>query len=90
MSWVAPFSLNLTNVEPDIIYFVEIYSITCGNRELIFTANVFEPMITLDSIALDDYIHYEYSVTAKSNVDGAIEGIPVKGTCVLYVCLVIS
>ena len=84
MSWVAPFSLNLTKVEPDIVYSVEIYNITCGERELIFTSDVYEPRIALESITSGDYI-YEYSVTARNNVDGAIQGIPVKGMC--FVCV---
>ena len=71
--WEAPFSLNLTNVEPDIVYCVEVYNITCGRRELLigdcdvmvtsYTSGVLQP----------GYI-YEYTVTPRSNVEGTQNG----------------
>ena len=74
LSWTAPFSLDLTNVDPDIAYCVDIYNITCGRRDLIVSdCNVTEPSYTFD--ASDGYI-YEYIVTPRSNVEGARNGIP--------------
>ena len=74
LSWTAPFSLDLTNVDPDIAYCVDIYNITCGRRDLIISdCNVTEP--SYSSSAPDGYI-YEYIVTPRSNVEGARNGTP--------------
>ena len=74
--WEAPFSLNLTNVEPDIVYCVEVYNITCGRRKLLISdCDVTETSYTSDVIAPVGYI-YEYIVSPKSNVEGAINGTP--------------
>ena len=72
--WDAPFSLNLTNIEPDIVYYVEVYNITCGGRELLISdCDVMETSYTSD-VFQSGYI-YEYTVTPRSNVEGAQNGI---------------
>ena len=72
--WNAPFSLDLTNANPDIVYCVEVYNITCERRDLIISdCNVTEPSYTSDDIAPDGYI-YEYTVTPRSNVEEAKNG----------------
>ena len=76
ISWNPPPSLDLTNVEPDIVYGVDVYNITCGGRELLISdCDVTETSYTSDVIAPDGYI-YEYIVTPRSNVEGAINGTP--------------
>ena len=70
--WDAPFSLNLTNVDPDIVYCVEVYNITCGRSLLISECDVMETSYTNDAL-LPGYI-YEYTVTPRSNVEGASNG----------------
>ena len=85
LSWVAPFSLDLTGVDPDIIYCAEVYNITCGKRDLIINdCNVTEPSYTSDDMAASGYI-YEYTVTPRSNVEGASNGtsVTVAGS---YMC----
>ena len=77
LTWEAPFSLNLTNVDPNIVYCVEVVNITCGRKELIISdCNVTEPSYTSDDIAPHGYI-YEYTVTPRSNVEGARNGMSV-------------
>ena len=82
LSWDPPFSLDLTAIEPDIAYCVDIYNITCGRKDLIISdCNVTEPSYTSDDIAPHGYI-YEYIVTPRSNVEGARNGTashPLKG-----------
>ena len=74
--WNPPFSLDLTYVDPDIVYCVEVFNITCGERELVISdCNVTENSYTSDAIAPDGYI-YEYIVTPRSNVQGAVNGTP--------------
>ena len=86
--WVAPFSLNLTNVDPDIVYCVEVYNITCGRRDLIISdCNVTEPSYTSDDIVPDGYI-YEYTVTPRSNVEGARNGTSLTKMGVLIIVII--
>ena len=74
--WEPPFSLDLTGVDPDIVYCIDVYNVTCGRRELIISdCNVTEPSYTSDNIAPYEYI-YEYIVTPRSNVPGARNGTP--------------
>ena len=86
--WDPPFSLNLTNVDPDIVYCVEVYNITCGGRELVISdCNVTENGYTSDAIASDDYI-YEYIVIPRSNVRGTQNGTssqPLRSTVTVTV-----
>ena len=82
LSWVAPFSLDLTGVDPDIVYCVEVYNITCGRRDLIISnCNVTETSYSDTSgyMAPSGYI-YEYTVTPRSNVEGASNGTNVTAT----------
>ena len=89
LSWEPPFSLDLTGVDPDIVYCVEVYNITCGRRDLIIgDCNVTEPSYTSDDIAPHGYI-YEYTVTPRSNVQEATNGTghTVIGKCFARFCL---
>jgi hypothetical protein len=44
ITWKAPFSLDLTGVDPNIVYCVEVYNITCGVDDLVVEdCNVMEP-----------------------------------------------
>ena len=78
LSWEAPFSLDLTGVDPDIVYFVEVINITCGRSPLISECDIAEPSYTSNDI-MDGYI-YEYAVTPKSNMSGAENGTTTKVT----------
>ena len=72
IEWGAPFSLDLTNAEPDIVYCVEVYNITCG-RSLVFSdCDVLETSYSSNDLR-PGYI-YEYTVTPRSNVQGAQNG----------------
>ena len=78
--WNPPFSLDLTNADPDIVYCVEIVNVTCGRRNLIISdCFVTEPSYTSDYIAPHGYI-YEYTITPRSNVEGASNGTSVNVT----------
>ena len=72
LSWVPPFSLDLTSVEPDVVYCVEVYNITCGRSHLISECDVMDTSYTNDVLHLG-YI-YEYTVTPRSNVQGVANG----------------
>lgn len=72
ISWEPPFSLNLTNVYPDIVYCVEIFNVTCGSRVLVVDdCYVLESVYTF---LLNPAFIHEIAVTPRSNVDGAENG----------------
>ena len=72
--WDPPQSLDRTGVDPDIVYCVEIYEITDDRRELVDSdCNVTETSYTSDVIS-PDLFNYEYVVTPRSNVEGAVNG----------------
>ena len=82
LSWEPPFSLDLSGVDPDIVYCVEVYNITCGRSLLISECDdVMETSYTNDAL-LPGYI-YEYTVTPRSNVEGASNGISLTVSGVL-------
>ena len=71
--WEPPFSLDLTNFDPDIIYCVEVYNITCGVHDLVFgDCNVTEPRY-VDSRLQQGFI-YRITVTPRSNGQNAQNG----------------
>ena len=73
ISWTPPPSLNLTNVEPDIVYCVEIYDITCEERNfLIGDCSVTEPHYVHNSL-LPGHI-YSITITPRSNVEASRNG----------------
>ena len=66
ITWEAPFSLNLTGVDPDIVYCVEVYNITCGVDDLVIgDCNVTEPRYE-DSRLQQGHI-YRIIITPRSN-----------------------
>ena len=66
ITWMAPFSLNLTGVDPNIIYCVEVYNITCGVDDLVVDdCNVTEPRF-VDNRLQQGYI-YRITITPRSN-----------------------
>ena len=78
IKWEAPFSLNLTNIDPDIIYCVDIYNITCGARDhLISDCNVTDTSYNFDAYDC----RCEYTVTPRSNTKRAMNGTPNTGIC---------
>ena len=74
ITWNAPFSLDLTNADPDIIYHVVIYNTTCGERICVVNdSNVLE--LNYSSNFLNMGFIHEVIVTPRSKVAGAINGL---------------
>ena len=68
--WTPPFSLDLTGIDPDIVYCVEVYNITCGRRDLVISdCNVTESFYTSDNV--HDGFLYNITVIPRSNVHNA-------------------
>lgn len=70
-SWDPLPTIDITDRDPDIIYHVEIYKITCGQRVLMREENVTESITdnTLDLMEI-----YRAIVTPRNNVPGYING----------------
>ena len=76
ITWTPPPSIDLTNVEPDIVYCIEVQNITCGERGdvIVSECGITEPIYQSRDIPLN-YI-YNITVTPMSNVEGALNGTP--------------
>ena len=79
ITWDAPFSLDLTGVDPDIVYCVEVYNITCGEFHPVFmNCNVVKDMITC---SCEPSFIYEVLITPRSNANRSLNGtaLAIKG-----------
>ena len=76
--WVPPYSLNLTQSEPDIVYCVDVYNVTVGmtKRQLLSDCSVFELHYRFNSPSPNPEDRFQFVVVPKSNVAGAINGTP--------------
>ena len=71
--WLPPSSLDLTDVEPDIVYCVEVYNITCGVDDLVIgDCDVTEPHY--EDNALQQGHIYLITITPRSNGQNAHNG----------------
>ena len=92
LMWTPPYSLNLTDVEPDIAYCVDIYNITCKSRNILFSnCSIITSELVVNLVNASQYI-FEIIVTPRSNTESARNGTSnaVKGriyyfvTCMYY------
>ena len=75
ISWYPPTSANLTNVEPDITYCLEVYNTTCWSGNLLINlCNLMESYYIYDNDVLHPHRTYNFTVTPRSNVEGASNG----------------
>ena len=74
IAWEAPFSLNLTNAEPDVLYYVDVYNITEGGEVMVESVNITEEYYTFSHANLSLRQEFNFTVTPVSNVLGAVNG----------------
>ena len=75
LSWTPPFSLDLTAVDPDIAYCVDVYNITDGGLlHISSNCNILSPSYTFTVENPDPTNEFEFTVTPRSNVEGARNG----------------
>ena len=77
ITWLPPFSFNLTTAEPDVVYCVEITSITNGTMiHLVGDCSVLQSGYIFTTY--HEYTmmtqYYEVAVIPRSNVEGARNG----------------
>ena len=76
VTWTPPFSLNITYIEPDIAYCVEVYDITCSKMLLLSNCDVTNPYYFSDLLR-DGHI-YDIFIIPRNNLRGAKNGIPTE------------
>ena len=82
LSWLPPFSLNLTTAEPDIVFCVDIFNITDHTNadidHLVSDCSVIEAhyKFNIDNSNIDAEDLFKFVVTPRSNVEGARNGTP--------------
>ena len=77
LSWEPPFSLDLTAVEPDTAYCVDVFMINITDGGLVhLTSNctILSPSYIFTLVNPDPKDEFEFIVTPRSNVEGARNG----------------
>ena len=87
ITWEPPFSMNLTNAEPDIVYCVDIFNVT-SNRQaenhLISDCSVLDTQYTYTQNYPDPTYAFEVKITPRSNVEGARNGTPSENVLAFF------
>ena len=78
LTWLPPFSLNITTAEPDIVYCIDItcFNITDGGDHLVSNCSVFTPHYNFTVENPDPRDLFHFRVTPRSNVERARNGTP--------------
>ena len=66
--WSSLPSLDLNDTDPDIVYSVELYKITCGEDIFMSREDVF---VNSTNNTVDPMQIYKVIITARNNVEGA-------------------
>ena len=80
LTWTPPFSLDITGVEPDLWYRVEVYNIT-GGRTPLTNLTVYEPEFNFTSTVPhpSPCDQFEFRVTPVNVVGAGTTSEPVRG-----------
>ena len=73
--WSSLPSLDLNDTDPDIVYSVELYKITCGEDIFMSHEDVF---VNSTNNTVDLLEIYKVIITARNNVEGAKNGTSVE------------
>lgn len=89
--WDPPYTLNLTDIEPDVVYCVDIFNITCGSQwiHLYSDCLVFQPKYTLHHRENSTSLKFPHKiiVTPRSNVEEAQNGtsaVYIRKSIIMY------
>lgn len=79
VSWLAPFSLNLTYVEPDIVYCLNVNRVINQTKtHFITNCSVFVTEYVINTNNDSEEMYYVVTVSARNNVEGARYGSAAK------------
>ena len=83
--WEPPYSLDLTTVDPDILYCLNIVRVTCGVREhVISDCGISDHNYTANCL-LDLADLYEATITPRSNIITSCNGTQISVTGMTYI-----
>ena len=75
VSWLPPFSLNLTYVEPDIVYCLNVNRvINQSETHFITNCSIFVTEYVINSTDDSEEMYYVVTVSARNNVEGTRNG----------------
>ena len=74
--WTPSPSLDLTDIDPDIMYDVQVFMVTCGENVSISNHSISTNIVTVDHLDLMQI--YKIIVSARNNVPDASNGPSVK------------
>ena len=83
IKWNSLPSLDINDTDPDIVYSVELYQITCGQDIFMNNNNNMPQNSTSNSI--DPTQIYGVTITARNNMEGARNGPSVEMKGILYI-----
>ena len=72
LSWQPPFTLNLSNIEPNIVYCIDVFTISCGTIHAFSKCDITQLYFQYNGS--DPRNKYQFIITPRSNVAGAING----------------
>ena len=79
LTWDPPFSLNITGVDPDLWYCVEVYNISRGRALLTSNCSVYEPQFYFNTTNPSPCHKFEFTAFAVNGVgNGSV--VSVNGT----------
>lgn len=79
-TWESPYTLNVTNAEPDIIYCVHIFPISCFesvHNQTTFADQINDCSVTDTNYTLPKHLNdklYQIEVIPRTNLDSALNG----------------
>ena len=84
-SWNPSFSIDLTDVEPNVAYCIIIHNITCGSEDFVISDCSLHNTVYI-SQDIQPHLVYRVEVIPRSNVESARNGTPlsVDGVFVNY------
>ena len=68
LTWIPPFSLDITGVHPDLWYCVEVYNISQGRAQLTTNCSVYEPQFYFTVTNNSRCCLFEFTVFAVNAV----------------------
>lgn len=81
LTWIPPFSLDITGVDPDIEYCIEVYNITSANStiETITNCSVLLPKFSFTLDPPNPCYEFEFRVIPFNGAGNGSTSAPVKG-----------
>lgn len=86
-TWEAPFSLNISEIEPDVAYCVHIYIVTCSDQEIPIESNC---NVTVTSYTIQTQPNELYRIEVRPRIlysvgPSSTTAVEYKGTIYIFI-----